>query len=147
MLRNQYLAILLFIGLSSLVNTKQSFADQPIDLGSAVTIEEGTATPSLRGGKTRIRFVIVNDGPSRLRLIGMTSPVAETVRLLGRTGTDEVTGMDSIGVSSGERLELTTSHLWYEAYPVARDLVPGDTFNITLDFVDAKLTVPVHVHG
>ena len=127
--------------------TRLSFADQAIDLGGAVTIEAGTATPSPRGGKTIIRFTIVNDAPSRLRLSGITTPVASAARLVGRIGIDEVTVMDSIGVSSGERLDLTTSHLWYEAYPVVRDLAPGDTFKITLDFVDSKLTVPIHVHG
>lgn len=147
MFRSQCFLVLLFVGFVLLINAKQSFADQPIDLGGAVTIEAGTATPSPRGGKTLIRFIIVNDGPSRLRLTGITSPIAPTTLLLGRTGADEVTAMDSIGVSSGERLALTTSHLWYEAYPVTRDLMPGDTFNITLDFVDAKLTIPVHVHG
>ena len=142
-----YLGVFLVMAVTFVSVARFSFADQIIDLGDAVTIEAGTATPSPRGGKTIIRFTIVNDGPSRLRLAGIVTPIAKATRLIGRVGVDEVAVMDSIGVSSRERLDLTTSHLWYEAYPVVRDLAPGDTFKITLDFVDSKLTVPIHVHG
>lgn len=131
----------------SLVWAGSSNADEPLEMTKDVRIEAATATPARSGGSTKIRFVVINDSPNRLHLAKLTSPIAREIRLLARTGPMQTAKIESIGISSGERLDLTTSHLWYEAFPVARELKVGETINVTLKFVTWELTVPVHVHA
>ncbi len=124
-----------------------SSADEPLEMTNDVMIETATATPARRGGSTKIRFVLINDSSSRLHLAKLTSPVAREVSLLARTSPTQTAKIESIGISSGERLDLTTSHLWYEAFPVSRELKLGETIDVTFNFVTWELTVPVHVHA
>lgn len=124
-----------------------SMADATVEIGSTVRIDSGTATPARLGQATTIRFVVFNDSATRLHLAGLSTPAAESVYLIARTGPNETKEIGSIGVPADEVLDLTTSHLWYEAYPVNRPLLPGDTIEVTLDFVSWKITVPIHVHA
>lgn len=134
-----FAAFLMWVGSSS--------ADEPLEMTNDVRIEAATATPARRGGSTKIRFVLINDSASRLHLARLTSPIAQEVSLLARTSPTQTAKIESIGISSGERLDLTTSHLWYEAFPLGRDLKLGETIDVTLNFVTWELTVPVHVHA
>lgn len=127
--------------------TGSSSADEALEVSNDVRIEAATATPARRGGSTKIHFVLINDSSSRLHLSKLTSPIARKISLLARTSPTQTAEIGSIGVSSGERLDLTTSHLWYEALPVSRDLKLGETIDVTLNFVTWELTVPVHVHA
>jgi len=109
-------------------------------------VEAATANPAPAGGQTIVRFKIVNDGPTGIHLIGITTPLARHARLRARVGTAEVVDIGSIGVEPEATLDLTTSHLWYELYPLERELVAGESFPVRFDFATGRLTVPVHVH-
>lgn len=123
-----------------------SHADEIVDLTNTVRVEAATATPAPAGGHTIVRFKIVNDGPTGIHLIGITTPLARQARLRARVGTAEVVDIGSIGVGPEATLDLTTSHLWYELYPLDRELVEGESFPVRFDFGIGQLSVPVHVH-
>lgn len=120
--------------------------DTPFDAGLNVQIDAATATAARQGETSRIQFRIVNDSPAAFHVIGIETPVAREAHLVARIGPGEYTTLESLGVPSGETLDLTTSHLWYETGPVTRDLLAGQTLEMTLTFVGGQLMVPVHVH-
>lgn len=122
-------------------------ADTPYEAGLNIRIEAATATAARRGETSRIRFRIVNDSPTTFHVIGIEIPMARAANLIARIGPDEYTTLESLGVSSGETLDLTTSHLWYDTSPVTRDLLAGQWFEMTLMLAEGRLTVPLHVHG
>lgn len=124
----------------------QASADEPRDLGGQVRVEGAVATPGVKGGRSQIRFRIVNESRSELHLVGISTPVAGFAELVARLGPRETTKLESIGVPADEVLDLTTSHLRYEIYPLRTELTAGDEFPITLNLVQWSVTVPVHVH-
>ncbi|MCG8596099.1 MAG: hypothetical protein MI785_17295 [Kiloniellales bacterium] len=52
-----------------------------------------------------------------------------------------------MAVRAGSELDLTTSHMWIEIGPLARDVKAGDTIPIELVFLRSRLRVEAHVHG
>lgn len=122
-------------------------ADTVVDLGGGrIRVEAAAATPAARGGRSRLGFRIVNEGPARLHLLGVRSDVAEQADLVARTGTATETLLASFPIAPGEDLDLTTSHLRFELHPLRRDLVADETFVAVLDFGRWDVEVPVHVH-
>jgi copper(I)-binding protein len=117
------------------------------DENNVVKVVEATATPAHVGGRTIIHFKIVNDGPARIYLAGIATPVAGMPRLMARVSATEAVDIGSIGIGPEETLDATSANLWYEITPLRRDLVCGDTFPVTFEFGDGRLTVPVQVHG
>jgi copper(I)-binding protein len=122
-------------------------ADTILELGgSRVRVEVATATPAPKGGRSRLQFRIVNEGRDPLHLISVRSDVAERADLVARTGASTETLLTSFPIPPGAELDLTTSHLRFELYPLRRDLVTDETFTAILDFVRWTIEVPVHVH-
>jgi copper(I)-binding protein len=107
---------------------------------------EAVADTAAEGGRSRLRFRVVNDGASRLHLTGVRSDVAGQADLVARTGEATETLLASFPIPAGEELDLTTSHLRYELHPLRRDLVEDETFVALLDFGRWSVEVPVHVH-
>jgi copper(I)-binding protein len=120
-------------------------ADVSEELGSDIRIEAVAATAGPKGGMSRLRFRIVNDGLAGLHLLGIRTEVAEKAELIAKIGANAAVVMQSISIPSEETLDLTTSHLVYQLYPLHRSLTLDDEFSITLDFVRWSVTVPVRV--
>lgn len=137
---------LLLIAVALIAGLPAARADTPLDVGSNILIEAATAIPARQGEFSCIRFRIVNDSTAAFHIIGIDTPLAQEARLVAHIDQGEYRVLDSIGVAAGETLDLSTSHLWYEVGPIVRDLRAGETFDITLKFVEGQLTVPVHVH-
>jgi copper(I)-binding protein len=125
---------------------KPAAADVPAELAGDVRIEAAMATPGPEGGRSEVRFRIVNNSRVTLHLLGISTPLANTARLVARIGVEETATLQSIGVGSEEILDLTTSHLHYEISPLQRSLQTGETFPVTFNFVGWSDTIPAHVH-
>jgi copper(I)-binding protein len=135
------------LALPLLWGTHEAVADTVVELGGvSVRVEAATASPAAEGGRSRLRFRVVNDGASRLHLTGVRSDVAGQADLVARTGEATETLLASFPIPAGEELDLTTSHLRYELHPLRRDLVEDETFVALLDFGRWSVEVPVHVH-
>jgi len=117
------------------------------DLNNIVKVVDATATPAQPGGKTIIRFRIVNDGPARIHLAGIATPVARAPRLMARVDAVRAIDIGSIAIAPDEVLDATGAQLWYEAEPVEHELAAGETFPVTFEFGDGRVTVPVTVHA
>lgn len=115
------------------------------DLNNIVKVVDATATPAHAGGKTIIRFRVVNDGPARIHLHGIATPVAAAPRLMARVDANRAVDIGSIAIAPDEVLDGTGSQLWFEAEPVERDIAAGETFPVIFEFGDGRLTVPVTV--
>lgn len=122
-------------------------AESAFDAGNSVIIKSATMTSAQPGEKAYIHFVLVNEGAARIHLIELQTPVADHVYLMGRVAPDEMRDLGSIGVGPEEVLDATSPHLRYETAPVARALVPGERVNVTFDFVDWTVTVPIQVQA
>lgn len=122
-----------------------AFADESVDLGD-IRIEAATATPTAKDGRSRVRFQITNNSRTDLHLLGISTPVAAKTELVARVGSENTSVLQSIGIPSEETLDLTTSHLHYEIYPLEKVLQSGDNFPITLHFRGWSKSTLVHVH-
>lgn len=136
----------LLLLLAALASAWPAGADAVVDLDTDVTVEAATASPARKGESSRIRFRLVNEGSAALHITGIETDLAERTQLVGRIGAVRTAVLDSIGAPSGETLDLTTSHLWFEIDPLERDLREGETFDVRLNFVEGSISVPVHVH-
>jgi len=116
------------------------------DLNNIVKVVDATATPAHAGGKTVIRFRIVNDGPARIHLLGIATPVAAAPRLMARVDAMRAVDIGSIAIAPDEVLDATGGQLWFEVEPVEREIAAGDTFPVIFEFGDGRLTVPVTVN-
>lgn len=121
-------------------------ADVPTEIGNRILVAAPTATPAGVGGRSIVRFRIVNEGQSKVVLLGMSTAVAPNAQLVASLGSSHSTVLDSIAIPAGEALDLTTSHIRLEIFPLRRSLVSGDMFPATLNFVDFSVTVSLHVH-
>ena len=122
------------------------FADVPEYFGSEIVIEEPTATPSHVGGKSELRFRIVNDSRHNLNLSSVETPAAEQAKLIADAGSGRTVVLDSVSIPAGEEVDLTTNHLRYEIFPLRRPLAVGDEFPATLNFGEFGVSVVFHVH-
>ena len=130
----------------ALIPSSMAWADTPVDVGTSVRIESAVATPGNAGGRSSIRFKLINDSSSSLHLLGLVTPVAEQAELVARTGPDKASRLQSITISKESVLDLTTSHLRFEVDGLLRALIPGEEFPMTLRFVGFSVPVVVHVH-
>ena len=121
-------------------------ADVRQEYGASVVVENVYATAGHVGDSAFLRFRIVNDSRDDLHLVGLTTDVAPSARLLADVGKDQPAVLESIGIPAESTLDLTTSHLRYELHPLRVDLVPGSTFPIVLRFVNGRIQTEAHVH-
>jgi copper(I)-binding protein len=133
------------LGALMVVMMHPALADEPIDLGD-ITIEAATATPGAKGGRSKVRFQIINNSRTDLHLLGISTPLAEKAELVARIGAKRTSVLQSIGIPSEETLDLTTSHLYYEIYPLQEVLQSGDEFPITLHFTGWSKSTLIHIH-
>lgn len=118
----------------------------PRELGNEIQVESASAIVGEVGGFTKVGFRVVNDSGAPVVLLGVRSSIADNAKLVARIDTSDTTELESISVPTGEMLDLTTSHLWYELFPLSAKLEAGDVFELTVDLVDARFVIDVHVH-
>lgn len=140
----RWIAIWTLVGLMMVI-MHPAMADEPVELGD-ITIEAATATPDAKGGRSKVRFQIINNSRTDLHLIAISTPVADKAELVARVGTRKTSVLQSIGIPSEETLDLTTSHLYYEIYPLRQILRSGDEFSVTLHFAGWSKSTLIHVH-
>jgi copper(I)-binding protein len=133
------------IGCFVALHAQPGWGDVPEYVGIDVVIEEPTATPGPVGGKSDLRFRVVNDGHHNLTFSGLETPVAEQSRLIA-TADALGTVLESVSIAAGETLDFTTRHLRYEIFPLRRSLARGEEFPVTLKFVEFEVSVIFHVH-
>lgn len=122
-------------------------ADEKLELKEWVGIERATAFPASVGACTEIRFEITNQSDQNIHLLGLEVGFASSARLIARIDANRTVTMDSITIPAWETLDLTTSHLVFEVCGINETLRLDEEFEITLNFVSWKRTVPIHIHG
>ncbi len=135
------------VGLVMALNFLPAIADEPpLELGGDLRVELVSATPGPIGGKSDLRFRIVNDSQAKVVLLGIETPVAERANLVAGLGSGRTGVLQSFTIAPEDRFDLTTSHLRYEIFPLNRPLVSGEEFPVTLNFLSFSITVSAHVH-
>ena len=80
----RWIAIWTLVGLMMVI-MHPARADEPVELGD-ITIEAATATPDAKGGRSKVRFQIINNSRTDLHLIAISTPVADKAELIARVG-------------------------------------------------------------
>lgn len=139
--------LILGIAAASIAGTPApTWADRRLEVDDDVRVEGATATAAGSNGISRLAFTLINDGGRRLHLSRIVSKVAQHARLMAQIGVGMTSEIGSVGVSPGEELDLSSSHMWYELSGLMRALTLDETFDVELDFVDFQISIPVHVH-
>lgn len=124
--------------------------------GPAPVVEDAWAraarlprTPPPGGVNTAAYMTLRNHGTAAARLVGATSPDADTVEIHQSTlqnGIARMRPVDSLDVQPGTAVRLKPGSYHLMLLRLNRSLAPGDTVGITLRFAvapDIKLRVPV----
>ena len=105
------------------------------------------ATAGDAGGQSILHFRITNDSDDHAYLLGVSSPVAPSARIVARISHHDTTVIDSAPVRADSDLDLTTNHMWVELGPLLRTLRSGETIPIELIFVRTRIRINAHIHG
>lgn len=111
------------------------------------------ARPAESGGTTAVYMTLRNDTDKADALIGVAAPDLSDEAMLHETKmVDNVMMMDhvhQIDLAPSETVELKSGGLHIMLIEVKRELEPGDTFSLTLEFEllgDVTLAIPVQEH-
>ena len=99
------------------------------------TVEAGAAVP--------LRGVLTNDAEQADRLVGVSTPAAESVQLLDDAGAPSA---DGIEVPAGGQVEAVSGAVRMQLEGVTAPIAPTDTVSVTFTFATAgevALDVPV----
>ena len=121
-------------------------ADAPELAYGRIFVTAVNATQTISSGTSKLRFTLENDLSRPFHLLEITTPVANKAVIVGRTGPEETTVMESAFIPSEGVLDLNTSHLWVELSGLKRKLAAGENFPIELDFGTFRLSAIAHVH-
>src|SRR3546814_11432069 len=103
-------------------------------MGNNIHIESAIATPAKPGDTSRVRFRIINDSTAPFHLIGISTPVASEAWMFAHIGPTATTMLAYTGVPPAAALDHTTTHHCYKILPVLRDLLSGQTFEMSQTF-------------
>ena len=137
-------AVLFMVLMCGIVPAKADISS--VELGNNIRLEALTAMPGPVGGVSQNKFRIVNESTANLVLMGISTPVADRANLVADLGAQKEAVRESSRIPPSENLDLTTSHLRYEIFPLKRSLEIGDRFPVKFSFVAGEITVLVHVH-
>jgi copper(I)-binding protein len=114
-----------------------------------LSIQDPWARPAAMGGNTAIYFTVVNAGQTPATLVQASSHVAKMVELHQTRMEGGVMRMDHVShikVPAEGNTELKPGGLHLMVVGLKRDLKPGDTVNVTLQFEPGgKITVAATV--
>jgi len=118
---------------------------------------EATPSPRAMGGfagMAAVFMVITNDGSAPDRLTGATTDVADRVELdeirIGSGGMAMVPLTDGLPIPAGETVAITPGKFHILLIGLTRDLVSGESFDLTLSFEaagNATIAVPIFSSG
>jgi copper(I)-binding protein len=112
-----------------------------------IVVENVGVTPGREGGRSILRFRIINEGYDHEHLLGVETPVAKNARIVGRTGDHTTATFESFGIDADGELDLVNAAMWVELGPLSRTLNPGDSVPLDLVFLRGRVHVKAHVHG
>jgi periplasmic copper chaperone A len=95
------------------------------------------------GGSVPLRGVLTNDAEQADRLVGVSTPAAESVQLLDENGGPST---DGIEVPAGGQVEAVSGAVRMQLEGVTAPIAPTDTVSVTFTFATAgevALDVPV----
>ncbi len=99
------------------------------------TVEAGAAVP--------LRGVLTNDAEQADRLVGVSTPAAESVQLLDESGAPSAAGIE---LPAGGQVEAVSGAVRMQLDGVTAPIAPTDTVSVTFTFATAgevALDVPV----
>jgi len=138
-MRMRVLSTLLFV-VAGLLATPAARAD--VEQYGDIVIDHPVATPAGRGGVSKLRFSIRNDGSGRLHFLGVQTEAARRTVIKFADGDSHEHQLDSITIASGDSVNFDSTHMWIELGDVTRELEAGSSFTVMLRFTNGvELTV------
>lgn len=115
-----------------------------------VAVQEAWARPGFNGDNSAIYFDITNSSDLSDNLIGAKSDIASMAEIhlskMDSAGTITMEHQDLIVVPANGSLEFSPGGLHVMLVSLLKDLAPGDSFPVTLEFQRAgDITVEVNV--
>lgn len=123
-----------------------AMADELPGYHGALVVEDVHATSAPAGGRSIVRFRIVNDGRDPVHLLDVETDLASESQIVARTSDRETTVLESVGIRADSELDLTTNHMWIELEGLTRAVAAGETFPLDLVFMRGRFDVDAHVH-
>jgi copper(I)-binding protein len=113
---------------------------------SGVTVEDAVASPASKGGKSIVRFRIINSSVDNISLQGLRSSAANSAALVLRDSHNLQRDVKMLSIQREEELDLSTSHISGELRDLRTDLIEGDYVDIELVFQSGAIAVEAHIH-
>jgi copper(I)-binding protein len=137
-------SVALFL-LSALI-AGRGYAHEPDLYFGNVIVEEATATAAPAGGYSKLRFKLINNGSQSVHFLGIETDIAEDAKVFAHLGAEDWAMLESIGVPSGEILDLHSSHFYVLLGPLRWPLEEGEVFDARLKLVFTEIPTIFHVH-
>ena len=115
-----------------------------------IIVQDAWARPGFFGDNSAVYFVLTNSGDSPDNLIGVESEITDMAEIhlskMDSAGVMTMERQDLIVIPANEKLEFSPGGLHVMLVSLLRDLAPGDSFPLTLNFLNAgEITVEVKV--
>ena len=115
-----------------------------------INVKDAWARPGFVGDNSAVYFVLTNPNDSPDNLIGADSDIASMVEIhlstMDSAGVMSMERQDLIVIPSNESVEFSPGGLHVMLISLLKDLAPGDSFPLTLEFQNAgDITVEVEV--
>ena len=121
------------------------YADEPPLYFGNVIVAEASATAAAAGGFSKLRFKLINNGSQSVYFLSIETDLAKESQLMVHLGGEDWTALESIGVPSGEVLDLHSAHFYVLLGPLRQPFEEGDVFDARLKLVSAEIPVVFHV--
>ena len=126
--------------------TIQAGAHEATEMRSGVLVSQATLTPAERGGSSRLKFRITNDGNRPLILTDVEADVARSrsvVMVMPESGPEQV---DRVPILRDETLEVDTHHIRVRLKDLRRPLRSGDRVRVRIGFDGFEVNAVADVH-
>jgi hypothetical protein len=122
--------------------------------GVAITVEQSWARATTPGAKTAAAYMtIINNGPDDVRMIGASTPIAESVQFhveKDDKGVMRMRRISAIDIKPGARFSFKPGGTHVMLVGVKEPLREGQTLPLTLDFETAgkvEVSIPIGKPG
>lgn len=121
---------------------------------STIVVEQPFARATPKGAKTGAAYMtLVNNGASSDRLVGATTPVADTVQFHKETeenGVSRMREVHNVDLEPGAKIVFKPGEMHMMIVGLKQSLVRGQTFPLALQFEKAgniEVTIPIQGIG
>lgn len=121
-------------------------ADETTATLSDLMIESATIEAGEAGGDSRIRFLISNDSPETVTVVGLRSPIAASGSLTYFSYHGEAETSVAMTIKPDETLDFSTSHLVAKLIGLKAPLRPNDRALFELVLRRGSALGEAHVH-